>query len=79
MIPGQNPTADRNSTENAPQNGYRSYDPESVFLDEKSWSNDRVNHERLDHVAVIKRANGGGPSDTSVVGHYVSDGKGATP
>lgn len=60
---------------NNPQNGYRSYDPEAIFTDPKTWNNDRVSHERLSHFDVIKRANGGGPNDGSAIGHFVSDGK----
>lgn len=77
MIPGQNPTADRPSNSNAPQNDYRSYDGESVFRDEKVWNNDRVSHERLSWDGMIKRANGGSPTDgmTGEVGRFVDDTK----
>lgn len=64
---------------NSPQNSYRSYDGEKVFTDPQSWNNDRVSHERLSHFDVIARANGGGPTDNSSVGHFVDDGKGTTP
>ena len=62
---------------NNPQNGYRSYDAPGIFLDNKSWNDVAVAHERLSHEGVIARANGGNPSDGSAVGHYVSDDKGA--
>lgn len=58
---------------NNPQNIYRSYDKIDIFTDPKNWSNDRVNHERLSHYGIIKRANGGGPGDDSAIGHFVDD------
>lgn len=62
---------------NNPQNTYRSYDKIAIFTDPQDWNSSEVSHERLSHYDVIKRANGGGPSDTSMVGKFVNDSKSA--
>ena len=76
MIPGQNPTGSRPSTATAPQNGYRSYDPEVVYAGDKNFSSDRVGHEFNPVQAMITRANGGTPGMDQVMGkngNYQSD------
>lgn len=78
MIPGQNPNAERPSKEYAPQSIYRSYLPESVFQDAKTYNTEFTSHERLSHQEVIARANGGVTNLDSMVDstdQYQSDGK----
>ena len=64
------------NSKNNPQNTYRSYTKPGIFTDSVSWNEiPGVGHERLSHEATIARANGGGPADGSMVGHFVSDEK----
>lgn len=58
---------------NNPQNIYRSYDNIAIWTDPNTYSAQKIDHQRLSHYAVIKRANGGGPNDTDTPGRFVSD------